>query len=138
MSKSKKIHDLENEFTDEKEQVESVQNQTLGVSGRPTTKQKRMQLMYDQEEPLFPAESGFLDGYMRLIKETNKNTQAIYDNIIPMDVNVMSHKSLSDNAIKDNNDRLHMISNQFGLAGRSLKTEKKAKKHKRLDNQVNW
>ena len=140
MSKStKKLLDLEKEFTDDAvDEVKSIQNQTLGVSGRPTVAQRKMQVSYDPEEPLEKADSGFLDGYARLIKDTNTNLQAVFESIIPMNVDVMAHRSLSDNAMKDNNERLHMITNQFGMSAKSIKTEKKARKHKRIDNQVNW
>ena len=136
---SKKLSDLEKEFTDDAlDESNSIQNQTLGVSGRPTIAQRKMQVSYDPEEPIQKADSGFLDGYTRLIKETNSNMQAVYESIIPMSVDVMSHRSLSDSVTKDNNSRLHMITNQFGVNARSMKTEKKAKKHRRIDNQVNW
>ena len=134
-----KLDALEKEFEhDAKEEMSSIQNQTLGVSGRPTTKQRRMQVMYDPEESDVPHESEFVAGYARLIKDTNANTQALFDSIIPMDASVMAHRTLSITATDDNNDRLHMISNQFGLAAKSLKTEKKAKKHRKIDMQVNW
>ena len=127
MSKStKKLLDLEKEFTDDAvDEVKSIQNQTLGVAGRPTVAQRKMQVSYDPEEPLEKADSGFLSGYTRLIKETNSNMQAVYDSIIPMSVDVMAHRSLSDSVTKDNNSRLHMITNQFGVNARFIKTEKK-------------
>ena len=134
-----KLDALEKEFGDDtKQEIMSIQNQTLGVSGRPTTKQRRMQVMYDPEEPDVPHESNFLDGYTRLIKDTTANQQALFDSIIPMDASVMAHKTLSITATDDNNDRLHMIANQFGLSVKSLKTEKKAKKHRKIDMQSNW
>ena len=94
--------------------------------------------MYDPEEPDVPHESNFLDGYTRLIKDTTANQQALFDSIIPMDASVMAHKTLSITATDNNNDRLHMIANQFGLSAKSLKTEKKAKKHRKIDMQSNW
>ncbi len=134
-----KLDDLEREFgNDQKEEITSIQNQTLGVSGRPTKEQRRMQVMYDPEEDVVPHESEFVSGYMKLIRDTDANTQALFDSIIPMDANVMAHRSLSVGATDNNNERLHMISNQFGLSARSLKTEKKAKKHRKIDMQVNW
>ena len=134
-----KLDALEKEFGDDtKQEIMSIQNQTLGVSGRPTTKQRRMQVMYDPEEPDVPHESNFLDGYTRLIKDTTANQQALFDSIIPMDASVMAHKTLSITATDNNNDRLHMIANQFGLSAKSLKTEKKAKKHRKIDMQSNW
>ena len=55
-----------------------------------------------------------------------------------MDTNVMAHKTLRITATDDNDDRLHMISNHFGLSAISAKTEKTAEKHPKVDMQVNW
>ncbi len=136
---AKKLRDLESEFQDDAvTETKSIQNQTLGVSGRPTPAQRKMQVVYDPEEPIIKPTSDFVDGYSRLVADTNTNMQALYESILPMNVTVMSHRSLGDTAINTNNENMNMISNQFGMSIRSQKTEKKAKKFRRIDSQVNW
>ena len=135
---SKRLEDLANEFFQEgKEQTSVIQNELLGCPPKPTKEQKFMQKTYDPETNDMQPSSGFYEGYERLVKQTDTNKQTMLDAVAPMKLDVMSHR-LGQHAMDDANQRLHMINSQFGLVARSTKTEKKAKKFRRIDAQMSW
>ena len=136
-TKSTRLDALTKEFEEAKSVTSVIQNQSLGVAATPTKEQEFMQKTFDPESTAMLSQSGFYDGYARLIKQTDTNRQAMLDAVAPMQVDVMSHR-LGQNAMDDNNRRLHMINSQFGLVARSTKTEKKAKKFRRIDAQMSW
>ena len=133
--KSEKMSQLEQELrSDNKDDKEKRANMAAGNAAVPTPQQRR------QIQSLVPQDTGFrrtgnrLGDYSAILGQQRGDFQHLAQ---PMLASTIESKR-GDFRLQDANQQYGILSSTFGLAARSNRVFKKAKKNPKMNNQDHW
>ena len=134
---SEKMSQLEQELrSDNKDDKEKRANMAAGTAAVPTDQQRR------QIQSLVPRDTGFrrtgnkLGDYSAILGQQRTDAQMSHL-AQPMLVSTIESKR-GDFRLQDANQQYGILSSSFGLAARSNRVFKKAKKNPKMNNQDHW
>ena len=132
---SEKMSQLEQELrSDNKDDKEKRANMAAGNAAVPTPQQRR------QIQSLVPQDTGFrrtgnkLGDYSAILSQQRSDAMHL---AAPMLSSTIESKR-GDFRLQDANEQYSMLSSTFGLATRSNRTWKRAKKNPKMSNQDHW
>ena len=134
-AQSEKMSQLEKELrSDSKDDLGKRANMAAGNAAVPTPQQRR------QIQSLVPQDTGFrrtgnkLGDYSAILGQQQTDAQNL---VQPMLASTIESKR-GDFRLQDANSQYGILSSTFGLAARSNRVWKKAKKNPKMSNQDSW